>query len=322
MSHNDKEATPVELAVRAMMVIDSFDKILSFTGHDITVIPLKGIDLLESLYAETLDREVNDIDLLVPDPVEFTTAIDRLMAHGFTPEFKFALDADALARKRKVSLKSPSPALPDVDLHMQAITKKFFSASTGSFNSDIVKRSVPCPQREGVRRLDPADRWLFLAQHLAFHMFNGKKWIKDLWLLQRDMSPAEIATIISRARTYGMTRIVAATRYHLWLHFNTRGGIQLPDIETDDGFMDFIHRNARQFNHRSKRDRFIAGFWEMAFIDDPYKQRKAYLRLIFPDLGAMKNIYRTRSRIVASALYAVHVPFMSAGTAIFLHMSK
>ncbi len=321
MSHNGKD-TPVQLAVRAMMVIDSFDKILSFIGHDITVIPLKGIDLLESLYAETLDREVNDIDLLVPVPGEFTTALERLMAHGFTPEFKFALDADALARKRKVSLKSPSPALPDVDLHMTAITKKFFSASTETFNSDIVKRSAPCPQRKGVRRLDTVDKWLFLAQHLAFHMFNGKKWVKDLWLLQRDMSPAEISTLISRAHVYGMTRIVAATRYHLWRHFNNRGGIHIPDIETDNGFIDFIRRNARQFNHRSNRDRFIAGFWEMAFIDDPRKRRKAYLRLIFPYLGTMKNIYRTRNRILTSALYAVHVPLMSVGTAIFLYMSK
>ncbi len=321
MSHNGKD-TPVQLAVRAMMVIDCFEKILSFIGPDITVIPLKGIDLLESLYAETLDREVNDIDLLVPVPGEFTTALERLMAHGFTPEFKFALDADALARKRKVSLKSPSPALPDVDLHMTAITKKFFSTSTESFNSDIVKRSAPCPQRKSVRRLDTVDKWLFLAQHLAFHMFNGKKWVKDLWLLQRDMSPAEIDTLISRAHAYGMTRIVAATRYHLWRHFSNRGGIHIPDIETNNRFMDFIRHNARQFNHRSNRDRFIAGFWEMAFIDDLHKRRKAYLRLIFPDLGTMKNIYRTRNLILTSALYAVHVPLMSVGTAIFLYMSK
>lgn len=311
-------------AVRAMMAIDGFEKVLSFIGPEIRVIPLKGIDLLETVYADTLDREVRDIDLLIPDPDSFLKASLRLMDHGYRPEFIFALHNDALRYKNKVSLKSPSSGLPDVDLHLQGVTKKFFAATTGSFNRDMVARATECATRKGVMRLEIADKWLFLAQHLAFHMFNGLKWLKDLWLLQRGMTDEQIRELANRAHAYGMTRITAAAYYHLNKHFGKREALRLPDMTGEAGsqFMEFIRTNDRQFNHRSKHDRFIAGFWELAFIDDPAARDRAFRALIFPPPGVMKNIYRSKSAIMAALIYPVHVPFMAIGSALFRRRFK
>ncbi len=321
-SHNNDN--PLAHAVRAMMAIDGFEKVLSFIGPDIKVIPLKGIDLLETIYADTLDREVRDIDLLIPDPDNFLNASQRLIDHGYSPEFNFSLDADALKYKNKVSLKSPSPTLPDVDLHLQGVTKKFFASTTGSFNSDMVARASECSTRKGVMRLDVTDKWLFLAQHLAFHMFNGLKWLKDLWLLQRDMTDDQITALAARTHTYGMTRIAAATYYHLQKHFARREPLRIPDMTMEAGirFMKFIKANDRQFSHRSKYDRFIAGFWELAFIDDPAKRNKAFRTLIFPPTGVMKNIYRSKNTLRAIMFYPLHVPVMAAGSAMFRIHSK
>ena len=200
-------ATDFAQQAHALICLDAFDKLCVKAKGNFRLVPLKGIDLVRFLYADTLDRELNDIDLLVIPAGRAMGFIELLQRDGYRPEFSFALDEAALRKKRKVSMLSPSERVPNVDVHIALVTKKFFSHTINGFNEDAVSRLKVVD--EVVSVLDNVDRWLYLASHLTFHFLEGDKWYLDLALLMERFDEEERLTLLRLKRSRNH-------RKHIW----------------------------------------------------------------------------------------------------------
>lgn len=294
----NKDVTDFQRQAQALMCLRAFDALCAQSKGICHLVPLKGIDLLRTLYADTLDRELHDIDLLVYPAEKAMDFIALLQAEGYRPEFAHALDAAALQTKKKVSMLAPSENLPHVDVHIALVTKKFFSMTINGFNEDALTRLQPVD--EVVLELDKIDRWLFLANHLAFHFLTGDKWYRDLALLWDRMDAQEKAVLFERAKQYHFDRIVEAVLFRM------QGGAP------NNRFLRYIAHvmeNPKRLEHGIRPARY---YWEFVLIGNDTERRRAYCSLLFPSLGKIQNIYRCHA-LPALLLYLPHVLLNSIG---------
>ncbi len=278
-----------ELA-RTLLVLNNYEWLKSEAAAiGIQIIPIKGIDLLQNLYAERLDRHVNDIDILCKNDDECRSLVNQLCQEEYRIEFPFAMQPEALASKKKVSLLSCSTTKVNIDVHTAFVTKKFFSQTIGAFNSDALRRC-----KDG--HMDDIDRWLFLAQHAAFHVFADSKWTKDLKLLYDGFSEEEKVSLMQRANEYGFRRVVIAGLYQTMkdaqdsMHHELR---RLNPTSSERHFLSFVKHFDRPFS-RTAFDRFVSAYLEFTFISSKSHRFKTWLHLLFPSKGLLTNIYRIK----------------------------
>lgn len=286
--------------VRALLVHDNYEWIARRAeALGIEVVPIKGIDLLQTVYAERFDRPVRDIDLLCFSEEDCRRLANDLTGDGsYRLEFEFSLRPEALAAKRKVSLLSNVRTKVNVDIHTALMTKKFFSRTVGTFNEDAL-------QRIAGGRLETVDRWLFLAQHAAFHNFSDPKWVRDLKIIYQNFSEQQRAETLRRSGQYGFGRVVKAA---LWHCGEWQGN--------EDAFLRFVRRLNRPWKHNLFY-RFIAGFWEFAFIEKRSARLRAFRDLIFPNFGTLTNIYRVRHKALLPPYYLLNILIMLPAVLLF-----
>ncbi len=256
----------------------------------VSIVPLKGIDLLLTLYADTLQRHVTDIDILCKTDADCRALVAQLCQEEYRLEFPFALRPEVLASKKKVSLLSCNTTKVNVDVHTTFVTKKFFSQSIGSFNTDALQRCKDA-------RMETTDQWLFLAQHAAFHGFSNPKWAIDLKLLYQGLQEDQKGALAQKANTYGFRRVVVAALYHITKE--TPGALRQEQARLvltapERRFLYFIKVFDRPFS-RSLADRLVTAYWEFTFISSRRHRSRAWLRLLFPTKGLLTNIYRIKS---------------------------
>ena len=297
-----REAEAVDLA-RTLMVLSNYEWVRQKANDiDIEVIPIKGIDLLQTLYSENLNRPVRDIDLLCRNEADCRMLAETLCANGYRLEFPFALEPEALAAKHKVSLLSNSTTRVNIDIHTAFVTKKFFSQAIGRFNDDALSR---CENS----RMEPLDRWLFLAQHAAFHLFSDDKWIVDLRLLYDAFTPEQRKALALKAANYGFRRVMAAALWHCYHGEPAVCQELLNDLHlswAERRFMNFVCHFNRPFSHHAF-DRLIANYWEFAFIDRRRLRYLAWLRLMLPKKGMLTNIYRIKHPLALLFFYPLNL---------------
>lgn len=295
-----------ELA-RTLMVLNNYEWLKSEAAAiGIQIIPIKGIDLLQNLYAEQLDRHVNDIDILCRNDDECTKLVNQLCQKEYRIEFPFAMKPEALASKKKVSLLSCSTTKVNVDIHTAFVTKKFFSQTTGTFNHDALRRC-----KDG--HMDDIDCWLFLAQHAAFHVFADSKWTKDLKLLYNGFSEKEKEILMQRAYEYGFRRVVIAGLYHTMKDTPASMHHELNCLNPTSAecrFLSFIKYFDRSFSRRAF-DRFVSVYWEFTFISSKSHRLKTWLHLLFPSKGLLTNIYRIKR--TTSIIFFYPLNFLISG---------
>lgn len=286
---------------RTLLILSNYDWIRQqATAIGVDIIPLKGIDLLLTIYAETLERPVRDIDLLCRTEDDCRRLAEHLCREEYRLEFPFSLRHEALAAKQKVSLLSCSTTKVNVDIHIAFVTKKFFAQTIGTFNADALQRC-----HEG--HMEAIDRWLFLAQHAAFHAFADAKWTRDLQLLHKDFSAEQQTVLQERARQYGFRRVVAAACYHIG---------QQPATDNLQHFLRFIRSFNRPFSRRPF-DRLISSYWEFAFIDSASLRLRMWLRLMFPSRGMLTNIYRIRRPAALLLYYPLNILIAGSTSLLF-----
>ena len=297
---------------RTLLVLRNYEWIQSQAAQvNVTIIPIKGIDLLTSIYAEQLDRHVSDIDLVCQNDADCLLLAERLCEEEYRQEFPFSLRPEVLASKHKVSLLSCSTTKVNVDLHTTFVTKKFFSQTIGSFNADAMAR---CSNG----RMYPIDRWLFLAQHAAFHLFHNNKWTRDLYLLLKDFSTDQRAELLHQSTHYGFHRILMASLYHIWKAHPEMwkdAQEQMNPTRAEQRFIRFMQHFDRPFS-RHVGDRIVAAYWEFAMIDHRADRLKSWLRLMFPSRGMLTNIYKIKSPVAVMLFYPLNL-FISGFTSLF-----
>lgn len=314
-SYNDT-ANDFGQQAQALLFLRAFDDLCAKANGQFRLVPLKGIDLMRFLYSNTLDRELNDIDVLVVPSDRALDLIGLLQKDGYRPEFPFALDKAVLGRKRKVSMIVPS-RLPDVDVHLALITKKFFSATINNFNRDAISRIKDV--NDVVSNLDDIDRWLYLAAHLSFHFLEGEKWYRDLALLIARLDGEELSILRERTELYNFERVVGA----VW----TRMQHKYPDIgrQIDTSqllvksgkrfvrYVGFMAARPERFGHGLRLGRY---YWEFLLVSKRKDRCRAFLRMMIPSFGNMQNIYRCRASF-AILLYVPHILINILGIFLF-----
>lgn len=301
-----------------MMCLSAFDALCRREREHAgcRLVPLKGIDLVRTLYADSLDREMHDIDLLVVPAQKSREFIGRLLEMGYRPEFAFALEGKALESKKKVSMLAPSENLPHIDVHLALITKRFFAQFIGRFNEDALARLHPVD--EVVSELDDVDRWLFLATHLAFHFLTGDKWYRDLALLLDKMDEQQLALLHERAMHYRFDRVVAAVLTQMQAHYpESVQRIPLQQWFPSERTRRFLRYTNYYASDPRKLERKISVaryYWEYLFIATPIATKAR--ALLFPSLGNIQNIYRCHA-LVAPLMYLPHIILNLLGLLVF-----
>lgn len=299
------ESRKVEAAdlARILMILNNYEWIRQEAAAiGIEVIPIKGIDLLQSLYAERLNRPVRDIDLLCHSEADCRRLALHLCTSDYRLEFPFSLAPEVLAAKHKVSLLSNSSTKVNIDIHTAFVTKKFYSQTIGNFNADALARC-----EDG--HMQPLDRWLFLAQHAAFHVFSDDKWTVDLRLLYDAFTPSQRASLLQQACNYGFRRVMAAALWHCYHGEPTRWHELMDELQlswAERRFMNFVRHNNHPFTHRAF-DRLVATYWEFAFIDRRSLRYRAWLRLMLPTKGMLTNIYRIKHPSALLFFYPLNI---------------
>lgn len=303
---------------QALICLDAFDNICTKAKGKFKIVPLKGIDLMRFLYSDTLDRELKDVDLLVIPAERAMEFIEILKADGYRSEFSFSLDKTALDKKRKVSMLSPVKRLPNVDVHLALVTKKFFSHTINSFNQDAISRIKEVD--DVVCILDDIDRWLYLASHLTFHFLNGDKWYRDLILLMERFDDADMSTLVKRTEQYNFERVVSAVFSQIRLMHPALGNrIDISQLLPDKSgkrfirYINYMTAHPKRLGHGLRLGRY---YWEFIFISDKRQRRHTIISLMCPSLGNMQNIYRCHAPL-AIMLYLPHMLINALGLSLF-----
>ena len=288
---------------RTLLVLDNFEWIKQQAATiGVHIIPLKGIDLLQSIYAERLNRPVRDIDMLCRSEEDCRRLVERLCQEDYRLAFQFSLRPEAMAAKHKVTLLSCTPNKVNIDIHVVPVTKKFFSQTIGSFNEDAIQRCVE-------DRMEATDRWLFLAQHAAFHAFSDGKWLRDLQLLLDSFTQEQRSVLCEKANTYNFRRVTLAAISSLISHGEARLQQLLSAFDlsrSEKRFLRFMGSFRHPFDRRRPLDRLITSYWEFAFIDRRRDRFRMWLQLMFPSPGVLTNIYRIRTPLARLFYYPLN----------------
>ena len=305
--------------VQALLCIDAFENLCAKASGRFRIVPLKGIDLIRFLYSETLDRELRDLDVLVLPEQRAMGFIELLFSEGYRAEYTFSLDSSALREKRKVSMLSPSEKIPDIDVHFALIHKKFFSKTINGFNLDAVSRIRDVD--EVVSVLDNIDRWMYLASHLTFHYLEGEKWYRDLALLLNRFNENDLDLLISRSKSYNFERIVGAVCWRMQSKYpDIAGRITLSDLlpsGSDNRFLRYIAFMAEHPKRLGNGFHLVRYYWEFIFIKRKEHLHHSFVRLLFPSIGNMQNMYRCHA-IPAALLYVPNFIVNALGFLLFM----
>lgn len=164
----------------------------------VSVVLLKGIDLVQRLYGDAGLRPLTDVDLLVR-PEEAGRAREVLVGLGFEP---WEEDEDHLER---------GPLL--IELHSTAvdlgrIEGRRFAAHLET--DSIWQRARPSwGDPPYVLRPSPEDHLLYLCRHLLQHSYEGLIWFTDVaGFIQENRGTLDWETLFRRARETSLRSIL------------------------------------------------------------------------------------------------------------------
>lgn len=286
---------------RTLLILNNYEWLRNEADSiGVKIIPLKGIELLQTIYAKTFDRNVRDIDIMCLCEEDCRRLVTHLCKDDYRLKFPFSMTSEVLNSKKKVSLLSCNLSKVNIDIHINLVTKRSFSMSIGSFNQNAIQRC-----KDGA--LDPIDRWLFLAQHASFHMFSDHKWTRDLELLIP--SCGNVSDLIDCANKYGFKRVLLTALYHISKNNNnvqSEFENKLKISASEKRFLKFVRLHDRPMS-RNPKDRLIIAFWEFVLIQQNTERLRALGHLILPSLGNLRNIYLLNSAWSAILFYPINL---------------
>lgn len=179
-----------------------------FENHGIRAIPLKGPVLATQLYGELSQRQMSDLDILVPTDV-FGSADGLLRSIGYNPSSCCPFDFTGSRRQRMnatyhhagyVNVGEPIK----VELHWKLIR----NSSLFQVDFDSLWRRTEQTDFFGyaVRTFPVDDQLLYLCVHGALHSWNRLFWLCDLAKMIIGQPDIRWESILSKARHLGASR--------------------------------------------------------------------------------------------------------------------
>jgi hypothetical protein len=167
-------------AIRTELLMQEFARILRLLSEaGVHVIPLKGVDLGESLYGDPALRVVADIDVLVP-PRQANEAFRVLVSSGYQPESPQPRLLDLVVRygKHCTLARQDRMRAYTLDLHCGLLWG-------GQLERELLEEVWSDAGRKSFRgvtcfALSAEWEFLYLAVHAARHGWLSLKWYVDL----------------------------------------------------------------------------------------------------------------------------------------------
>jgi len=299
--HDSDDIEKIEF-VRNTLLLNHFCKIRTLCGEDCPVIPLKGISLLFSIYKD-YSRNVGDIDLFVFEK-DVERFIHLMNIIGYIPRIP-GMNKVRIQSKGKLDMIHRDGKYCDLDIHVNLINKKWFKLSIGDFTSFVLSRLKTVEYKNcNINVLSNTDEWLYLAQHYCFHLYSNDKWLKDLYLIQKNFSNKEVNELITIAQNFHFERIVTAVSRRLKNNF-PKDEIIIPEMLTKRHLIfDSICSKNLKFAYTFS-NRIIAVYWEFLFIHNCKSRMYAYFHLLFPQWQILLDMYRCKL-VSGLLLYPVH----------------
>ena len=175
----------------------------------IPVVPLKGPVLAERIYPPSVLRPSTDLDLLVraSDIYRAAALLERLGYRGATGP------SERYYREHHHHLHFQRTNGPLLELHFRAFSG--FGTAIGS--EALFERARPFTPKDCPPTLVLAaeDEFVYLAAHLASHLFMRLAWLYDLKLFLRHHSDLSWDRLALRARSLGLFTVLAYTAQRL-----------------------------------------------------------------------------------------------------------
>lgn len=176
----------------------------------VTVLALKGLDLLHRLYDRFDERTLDDVDLLVP-PGDLRRALRALEGAGWScpPEPR---KTHYIRSSHHLPMHGPGPITVEFELHWNLAQEDRFRVDP----EGIFQRALPLEVAgRSVLRMEDHDLVAHLLLHHFTHYFDHcLKWLVDLQRLSA-LPGFRWSRVIERIRSWGATAASAAALLHL-----------------------------------------------------------------------------------------------------------
>ena len=300
----------IENYVRNSLIINIFNQIYDKCQGRVNIIPLKGIMLLMTLYKDDIGRrDIADIDFII-DRKDLSTVIEILDNEGFDVDKKMYVKGKNLHR-RKFSFYHRNGEKCDIDVHTSLITKRFIRNTLGTFENDALQYTckINFCNREIVI-LNDIYNWMFLAYHGTMHLFHNKKWIDDLYYLQREFDNNKILQLVDNVRKYHFERLYNSAVTRMIRNYE-RGAVKLPLLEIHGcrRFFDvFVSPGLNRGDINKQVYQLMLAYLEFAMISQGKDRVREYFRLLFPNLNILQHTYKgINNKFLLVLMYPVNL---------------
>ena len=154
-----------QLLAQSIVQLQQRDALIqALTRSGIPVLPVKGCWLKE-LYPELNDRQMSDLDMLIP-PADAPSAEKILLSMGYQRE-EVSFHHTAYRKPPYTAVELHTSLLPETDEHF-------------SCYQSIWEKAVPVEGMPGLYRLKPEDEYLYYLVHLSKHLSEGGSGIRSI----------------------------------------------------------------------------------------------------------------------------------------------
>ena len=154
-----------QLLAQSIVQLQQRDELIHrLTTAGIPVLPVKGCWLKE-LYPDLGDRQMSDLDMLIP-PEDAPSAEKILLSMGYQRE-EVSFHHTAYRRPPYTAVELHTSLLPETDEHF-------------SCYQNIWEKAVPVEGVPGLNRLKPEDEYLYYLVHLSKHLSEGGSGIRSI----------------------------------------------------------------------------------------------------------------------------------------------
>lgn len=295
------------------------------TAADVPVIVLKGLPLIDALYADPALRVLYDFDLLVPAD-RAQAGLAALLAHGFerVPTKPHAYNNKHLPSvwrlngfQRRGYLFDPAQPRP-VELHVALWDSNWRGLSVRPLD-DLWPRSRTL-SLDGIsmRVLSPEDVFLHLCVHLATHIVEREARVGQLLdvalFVQRSGETLDWDRIVQAGRAAGIARLA----YLSICAAHALAGAPLPPPDVMRQLAALTPARLREWAEQHAADDLLGMDYRQPDLGRDYAltfaaaksiaERMGVVRFaLFPPLDALAEQYKSPVRVFGIHLYARHI---------------
>lgn len=273
-----------QIAARNLYLMDQLEGIVAaFEQAGLSLLPIQGISLVDTVYPAPGTRPMNDMDLLVKRE-EWLAAKQILQRLGFRPLPCFP---NFFGRNGTV-----------LDIHFDLAGFDRIRSRKVAVRIEYDKlwaETVPSADAQGRRTLSVDDTLLCLAAHLQKHSFSRLIWFLDLALLVQQHRDMNGSNLWSRAREFNLTKPL----YFVLQYLRSVFGFEFVE-RIEQGFEPgALNLAERRFLRAllAGEEMGLVGDLLLAFsIDKPGGRLRLLAETAFPRREIMSQIYPWESR--------------------------